>query len=122
MNSDEYLPSEVPENIGHVVRFDGNGAASHLGPMTKEGLCNLMSIWFECGYALFYEEDPEVVCLFPIWYHRNKLPVPQPLVHSMSMHLTMWETLGSESSGEDDYGEDDHPADWSSTDWSPSDN
>jgi hypothetical protein len=105
---------EIPPNMTDVVRFDDTGNASHLGPMTAEGLKALMEFWFDCGFALFIPDTREVLCLFPAWYHRNQRPVPEPLTHSMSMHMEMWEVQILED--DEDEGEPGYESQWNPDD------
>jgi hypothetical protein len=69
--------------------------------MTAGGLNDLMTVWFDSGYALFTDDGEDVLLLFPAWYLKNKQAVPEPLVQSMSMHLTMWEALRGKDNEDD---------------------
>lgn len=93
---------EIPSEIRNCVRFDSNGAATNLGPMTDNGLSDLMSVWFDSGYCLFVDDMEDVMVLMPAWYLKNDEPVPEPLVQSMSMHLSMWDALRSRNDEDDE--------------------
>ena len=83
----------VPHAVGHVVRFDPDGSAIHLGRMKGSGLSDLMELWFDCAFVMLEDDADYPTVLIPAHYIRNGGKLPMRLTTAVSTHMTLWEVL-----------------------------